>query len=138
MIIYAKMENLIKFKKSQTPLAETVIFVILNVIFLGIMVTSIAIAGTQAYIVEKTYARSIALAIDNLKPGTEFESFMPDLFDAAEKNKFTGKIVDINYLEGIVTVRVSNHEGQSFRFFTQLKDGSFGIDTSKKIITIKT
>jgi len=132
------MENLIKFKKSQTPLAETVVFVILNVIFLSILLFFIATAGTQAYIIEKTYARSIALAIDNLKPGIEFESFMPELFDAAGKNKFTGKIVDINYVEGIVTVCVSNQEGQSFRFFTQLKDGSFGIDTSKKIITIKT
>ncbi|MEK6882691.1 MAG: hypothetical protein AABY22_23920 [Nanoarchaeota archaeon] len=66
-----------KSKKSQGFLTENIIFIILNVIFFSLMFLFLARVGTDTSTIEKVYVRQIALAIDEMKPGTEIILFLP-------------------------------------------------------------
>ena len=130
----------LKNKRAQDLLTGTVMFIVLNVAFFGLMLLFVTNVGTNAATLEKIYSRQIALTIDNMRPGTETTLYLPKLFDAAEKNKFTQEVVDLSVLEeGKITVRVAKGDGNSFYYFTKpLGSGSLIINSNDKTITIKT
>ena len=127
-----------KSKKSQGFLTENIIFIILNVIFFSLMFLFLARVGTDTSTIEKVYVRQIALAIDEMKPGTEIILFLPKLFETAEKNKFTGNIFEGSlYDDGLLVLTLDKGKGASMRYFTKLNSGAIIPDSSKKTVTIK-
>ena len=127
--------NFLTAKKSQV-LSGTVIFLILNALFLGIMLIFVSQAGTGADALEKIYSRQIALAADSLRPGTEIQLYLPKLFDMADKNQLKESILAIDYDSCRITVKADAGTGNSYFCFNKLS--SVSIDDSNKIIIIKT
>lgn len=129
---------IIKNKRAQNLLPGTTIFIILNILFFSSMLLFITQVGSTDNFLEKKEVRRIALAIDQLKPGTELVMDISELCKAAEKNNFNGNIVTLaDSNSGMITVRVANGDGNSFRTFTKLEIGSILVDSNKRLVTIK-
>ena len=130
-------KNLLKSKRSQDLLTGTIMFLILNVLFFGIMILFVSTTGSGDDLLEKKEVRRIILAIDEMRPGTELIIHAGEVYDAAAKNNFKGEIFSVDYESSILTVRVSSGEGQSYYFSKQLKTGDIGWDDNRKIMIVK-
>ncbi len=106
-------------KKRGTILFENVIFIILNLAFLTILVLFLLRQGSGIIVLEQSYAKNIALLIDEAKPITEMKLDMKDAMNLAEKNGI--KREDIVKIEGnIVTVKLSENNGYQYSFFNNV------------------
>lgn len=101
-------------KKGVEWLNETIIFILLNIVFFAGILLFIWIKSSGAVIYEEVYAKQIALFIDEAKPGTEIILPVSELAEQARKNKFSGEIININPETSEVTVKV--HEGSSYSY----------------------
>jgi len=124
--------------KKANIISETVIFLVLNALFFGMLFLFLADVGKGNDFVENVYSKKIALTIDSLKPGTEITLYLNELFDYAEKNNFYDPILTMDYLNHKVNVRVSRGPGHNYGYIIDLKDASISWDNLKKTITIKT
>ena len=93
--------------------------------------------GSTDNLLEKKEVRRIALAIDQLKPGTELVMDISDLCKAAIKNNFNDNVVTADYDSGLITVKVTKGDGNSFLTFTKLQLGSILVDSNKQTVTMK-
>jgi len=115
---------------------ENVVFIILNVAFLVVMFFVVARYSNSSIFYEEMYAKQIVLAIDAAKPGTEIVFNVYFLEQLAKKNKYEGKIFDINQETNKVTVRIKQGKGYSFSYFT---DNQFIwiYDKENKVLDLK-
>ena len=128
---------MLKNKKAVDLISSVVIFVILNVLFFSMMFLYLGNVSSGASFTENVYSKKIALAIDDLRPGTELTIYAPELFNVAEKNGLApDKILDIDYGHRTVTIRVANENGKTYGYFSDLKQGSISLDSNTKSITI--
>lgn len=128
--------NLVKSKRSQDAMDVAVYLIVVSAFF-AIMFTAVSIAGSGSQIKEKTFARQIALAIDEIKPGSEITLYLPDLFDAAAKNKYNNDVVFPDYDAGKITVHIISGEGNSYYFFTKLPAGALSVNKQEKTVIIR-
>lgn len=131
------MKKLVKDKRGADILHGTIIFIILNVIFFAALFIFVARAGTGVSVKEQINAKQIALLIDQAKPGTELEVDLSEMYKVAEKNKFTGKVIDINYAGSEIIIRLESGGGYSHHYFTELESGSVSLDEENKLLKIK-
>jgi hypothetical protein len=114
--------------KKAELLPETVIFVILNVLFFGLMIGFIYLQGSSVHINEEETAKRIALIIDSAKPGTELEVNLRDFFDKAKKEGIAKEVsVEIDNGKNIVLVRGSQKSFYEYSFFSDF-NVKFGFD----------
>lgn len=100
-------------------LAENIIFIVLNLIFLTILMLFLFKQGSGAIVLEESYAKNIALLIDSSKPVMEIYLNMEKGIKLAEKNNV--KIEDIVKInDNIVTVKLSEKGGYSYSFFNNV------------------
>ena len=108
--------------KRGTILAETIIFISLNLIFLTILILFIMKQGSGAVVLEQAYAKQIALLIDSAQPGMTLKLNMQEGKKRAEKNGLDfgrkGEIVSIR--DNIVRVRLSEEGGYEYSFFNDV------------------
>jgi hypothetical protein len=101
-------------------LHEELIFIILVIVFYSAMIIFSTRAGSGATFVEQTYAKKIALLIDQGKPGTTIELEVNDVFSIADKNKINRQeTITINNEKNNVIVKADKGEGYSFDFFSE-------------------
>src|SRR3990167_9089783 len=67
--------SLFNNKKGLDLMHSTIIFIVLNLIFFLAMFAFVARTGSNAAIYEQIYAKEIALAIDQARPGTTISIF---------------------------------------------------------------
>lgn len=130
------MKKLVRDKKAVDTLFNTFIFIILNIIFFVVMFIFVARAGTGTSIYEQTYAKQIALLIDQVKLGTTITMNISELYEIAEKNKYKERPFDINYQENKITIKLASGKGYSYYYFTNLKSESVSIDEQNKLLKI--
>ncbi len=128
---------LLKNKKSQDLLTGTMMFLILNVIFFGVMIILSAWAGSGAAMIEKKEARRIALAIDEMKPGTELSIYLGDIYTAAKKNHFEEASIIIDTSTNTVTVNITAGKGHSYKYFTAVPPGAESARLEGELLKIK-
>ncbi len=109
--------NFFKKNRGATILAENIIFIVLNLIFLAIIMVFLYSKMGDAAPVEERYAKEIALIIDSAKPGMEISINMQDALNAKDKD-WGGKIVTIN--GNTVTVQLREDGGYSYSFFNDV------------------
>ena len=80
-------------KKGIEMTLETVIFIVLNIFFLMAIFVFVLRTSSGSAVMEEIYAKKISLAIDNMRPGTELNISVSELFSQAEKNKYKGEIL---------------------------------------------
>lgn len=105
-------------KKGFDALMENLIFIIVIALFFGVMFAFVARAGSQANIIEQVYSKQVALLIDKMNSGMTVNLDISELNSAAKRNKFYGKVVDIDNKNKKVNVQVVGGKGYSFNFFS--------------------
>lgn len=108
-----------KNKSGTTLLAENIIFISLNLVFLAILITFIIKQGSGIVVLEQTYAKNIALLLDSVKP---FSTITLNMYDAKKISDKNGipfeEIVEVN--GNLVTVRLSKNSGYTYAFFNDI------------------
>ena len=116
--------RLISSKKGSDLLNSTVILLILNIIFFGMMFIAISRAGSNAAYYEQVYAKQIALLINSAPAGTEIQINMQEGFELADKNKVNRADV-VNIYGNIVKVKLSEKGGYEYSFFNDVDVSEF-------------
>lgn len=125
------------FKNKKAVITETLIFIILTVVFVAILLIFVSRLGSGATFYEQAYAKQIALTFDTMKPGTNVSLFLPDLFKFANKNKVSyQEMIKLNFEKNSVVVRLSNGKGYEYVSYTPLKSGSIAIDLTKNMVIL--
>jgi len=132
----SKIYKMEKSKKAVNLLAGTFSFIILNILFFAIMFIFVSQIGTGSNLIEQSYAKQIALVLDGSRPGTEISIDISEIYNLAEKNKFEGQIVKLEYKENSVRVDVGSG-GYVHYSFTDLEGISYSLDNQLKTLTIK-
>jgi len=106
--------------KKAELLTENLMFIMLNLVFFAILAVFIFIKANDPAILEEAYAKKIALVLDAARPGMEISLDMQSAKKIAEKEKYTGKIVDI--VGNVVTVKLRQDGGYSYSFFNDINN----------------
>jgi len=106
-------------EKKGTILAENIIFIVLNLVFITILLLFLFSKSGAAAVLEEKYAKKIALVVDSARPGMVIHLNMEDALKIAEKEKFPlGQIVSVN--DNILTVKLREKGGYSYSFFNDV------------------
>ena len=117
-------------KKGANFIFDQIIFIIIVVAFSVIMIVFVTRFGSQSAIKEQIYAKQIALAIDKARPGTQITMDISDIFNDVNKNKFTGKYIEIDNNNKKVIIHLITGNGYSYNYFSDSQI-SWNIDNSK-------
>ncbi len=109
-----------KTSKKGSLLIENIIFITLNLIFLTILILFIYSHAGGAILIEESYAKNIALLIDNSKPDMEIYLDLEKAFEKAEKEEWpVENMVSIN--GNVVNVQLTKDSGYSYSFFNDVQ-----------------
>ncbi|MBM3246937.1 hypothetical protein FJZ17_00125 [Candidatus Pacearchaeota archaeon] len=126
------MKNFIKNKKGDEIISKQLIFLILNLIFLLAIMFFIVRASTGAAVLEETSAKTVAILIDSMKPGTEANFSLTKLYDFAEKNRYSGQVISIDSNTNTIHIQVLGSGGYNFQFLSSSKSFSYYVDKSQE------
>jgi len=139
MIKERNLRKIILNKKAVNLLTKNIIFLVLNVLFFSVMFFFVARAGTGTSYMEKAYAKQIALSIDSMRPNTEIEINIEELYSFAEKNRLDEtNIFTPNFENNSITIRLAKGDGFTYHCFKEILPGSISIDPLNKKLIIKT
>jgi len=122
-----------KNKKANLPL-ETIMFLVLNLVFFVVMLLFAYSSGDREFVYEQTLAKEIALIIDNAKPGIIVSLDITKYAEIAEKNKQpVENIIKLNKEENRVEVNLKQKGGYSYQYFS---DYEISIKPEKELLSI--
>ena len=105
--------------KTGNLIFPTVIFIVLNIMFFGMLLIFVFRTSGGAVVYEQAYAKQIALLIDSSRPVMEIKLNMEDGMKLAEKNNIDfDEIVEIE--NNAVIVKLSRNGGYSYSFFNDV------------------
>ena len=102
-------------KKAVDLLTGNLIFIILAVVFIGILFVFVYSKSSSEALVEEQTAKQIALMIDAANSGTQI---ILNIEGVLENNKATNPI---RIEEGVVRVQLSEKSGYSYGFFNDVE-----------------
>jgi len=113
-------------KKKGEMLMENLIFIILNLVFLGILVLFLINQGNGAIFLERSSAKQISLLIDASSLNSLLKLDFEKPMKAAEKNGVDiGDIVKIDNEKNLVTISLKEKSSYSYHFFNDVKVESY-------------
>ena len=108
--------NLLRNKKGVDLLHSTIVFLLLNAMFFGIMFGVVYKAGTNSAFYEQLYSKQIALLVDNSKHGTILSINLNSIEKTLEKEKISpSEAFDIKDNNVIVKI-TKGGKGYSFPY----------------------
>jgi len=105
--------------ESPTPLIENILYLILNLIFLTILITFLIQQSSGAALLEQTYAKKVALLIDQAKPGMIIKLNLEKGMKIADKDNISPPeilVIENNF----VKVTLSDGGGHEYHFFNDI------------------
>ncbi|MDD5193573.1 MAG: hypothetical protein PHF67_03215 [Candidatus Nanoarchaeia archaeon] len=113
--------NLLKCKKAaETIILENLVFWVLNIVFFVVMLIFVYNSGNNIIVQEQSYAKEIALIIDNCKPGMSVLLNMDALIESAKKNNFpVENIVKLDKKNNRVLVSLKQNSVFGFQYFSK-------------------
>ncbi|MEM3074793.1 MAG: hypothetical protein QW727_02530 [Candidatus Pacearchaeota archaeon] len=112
--------SLLKNKKGVDLIHETIIFLILNLMFFLALFVVVYRSGTGISLYEQFYSKELALLIDKSKSGTEITLDVSDIEKFLEKENIYENA--FSFSGNKVTTRLSkNSKGYSFSYFSDYK-----------------
>lgn len=115
-------------------LIGSVIFIILNIVFLSVIALYITRAGNTASVIEETYSKQMALFVDGAKPGTRIELDVSEIFSIGRDLDFK-PILELECEDNTVFAKFSKKGGYRFEYFSDLKKCEWKLDeTNEKFI----
>jgi len=111
---------IIKNKKGDAPIIETVIFITLNVAFFVLFLVFIFRSAAGAVVYEQAYAKQIALLLDGAKPGMAIVvNFEPGIRIADKNKQNLDEAVKINNeTNSVIVSLLPGKGGVSYQFFS--------------------
>jgi len=107
--------------KKADILHETVIFVVLNLLFFGIIIGFIYLQSSPLHLQEQQVSKQIALLIDSAKPGTEVELYLKDFFErTADSGIKKERRIVIDNIENRVIVKGDENSSYDYGFFNNI------------------
>lgn len=125
---------MIKNKKGDELVSEQIIFYVLNLLFFMILLLFVIKTSSGSAVLEETYSKTIALTIDSMKEGTNLTMDITKLYDKAESNKYVQSKVLIDSENNVITVKLSENTGYSFKYFSSSDPEIFFNDTNKLLL----
>ena len=119
-----------------TDVMEEVIYLTFVAIFIIFVLFYLSKVGTEASLIEEIYAKQIGLALDKATDRMELEIGLFNLYEIAQKQKYSGSVVVIDNEHNIVKVTAGG-KGFEHEFFSDL-DIIWSVDTQKKILFLST
>ena len=102
-------------------LHETVIFVILNLLFFGIIIGFIYLQSSPLHLQEQQVSKQIALIIDSSKPGTEIDLYLNDFFEnTADSGIKKERRIVIDNTDNRVIVKGNKDSSYDYGFFNEV------------------
>lgn len=101
-------------------LVGNIVFIVLNLIFLGILILFIFLQTGNPAILEEKYAKEIALMIDSAKPGMIIHVNMEDAIEEAGSYAENNDLVFIDESKGEVGVKLRDKGGSFYSFFNDV------------------
>lgn len=127
------------YKRGDTLIIETVTFTLFNLIFFIGMLFYIYNAGNQSSILEQTYAKQIALLIDNAKPNMAILININNIKEVAlNNNQPLDKIFSVDKQTNMIKVSLNRGGGYGYSYFSdydvslKLKDDWLSVVVSKR------
>jgi hypothetical protein len=127
-----------KNKKAQDTLNSAVIFVLLNVAFIGILGLAIIMFGTGADSLEKIYGQKIVMVTDSMVEGSVLEIDLKEIYNVAKKNNFEDNIILVDKENNNFTIKTSSSSGHTYHFFSDITGTSFLLNPQENSLIIKT
>jgi len=106
--------------KKGNILAENILFILLNLIFLIILVIFLFSKTGSAAVLEEKYAKQIALMIDSSRPLMEITLNMEDAINKAKEEGWPENMI-VNIEGNFVTVKLREKGGYSYSFFNNVE-----------------
>ena len=118
-------------------LMENLIFIILNVVFLGILILFLINQGNGVIFLERSSAKQISLLIDSASPNSILKLNFEKALEMAEENGISkGEVIKIDNEKNTVTVSLKEESYYTYHFFNEVnvdhypdKDGIYYIFT---------
>jgi len=114
-----------------------IIFIILNIIYFGLLIVFVVKSSTGAWIYEQAYAKQIALVLDQSKPGMTISMNFTKAIQIADKNKRKKEnTFKIDSSKNKVILTLSNSGGYSYNYFVDY-DITYKFDGNNLVFNIK-
>jgi hypothetical protein len=106
-------------KRAEAGLLETIVFLILNVVFFGGMMVFAYNSGSQSFIYEQAYAKQLALLVDNAKPDMVVMINIEELIPIAIKNsKNINQVFIVDEKTNEIKVNLNPSGGYGYKYFS--------------------
>jgi len=135
MIKRGKYFVIFKNKRADSLIFPIVIFIVLNLVFFGILLIFVYKSSTGVLVYEQVYAKQIALMIDSAKPSSEIIIDFKKGIEVAEGNKIISKENLVKIKDGKLTVKLSTGKGYSYNYFSDYDMNSY-FNEDKLVIII--
>ena len=135
MIKRGKYFVIFKNKRADSLIFPIVIFIVLNLVFFGILLIFVYKSSTGVLVYEQVYANQIALMIDSAKPSSEIIIDFKKGIEVAEGNKIISKENLVKIKDGKLTVKLSTGKGYSYNYFSDYDMNSY-FNEDKLVIII--
>jgi len=112
------MNFFIRNKRGSEMILPPTIFIILNVVFFGILLLFIVKASTGAFVYEQVYAKQVALLIDEAKSDMQILVDFEEGVKVAEKNKKKSNLIGLDKEENKVIVNLGSKGGYAYKYFS--------------------
>jgi len=105
-------------KKGSEIILPPMMFIILNLVFFGILLLFVIKASTGALVYEQVYAKQVALLIDEAKSDMQILVDFEEGVKVAEKNKKTSDLIRVDNKTNQVIVNLGSKGGYSYKYFS--------------------
>ena len=126
-----------KYKRGNL-LTENVVFIMLNLIFFGMLVGFIYLQSSSVHLQEQGTAKQIALILDVARPNTIIELNLEDFFSKSDKEGISRQnAIKIDNDLNLVVVRGSKDSFYDYHFFNDNIQVSYVINENNLVMTME-
>lgn len=98
---------------------EEVVFVLLNLVFFSMLFLFVYNLSTGAFVLDKLYAKELALIVNSANPGTQIKLDVSDAYILAEENKIPAESI-FNFDDDHVLIKLSDSRVFSYPYFNDI------------------
>ncbi len=126
----------------ESPVYETIIFLILNLVFISIMLIFVWSSGQGFFVYESMYAKKLALFVDYSKPGMTVFFDVTEIIEIAEEKGLKGQdleeIFKVDNENNEIIVDISGKGGHKYKFFSDYDvETEISSGQGEKILSLK-
>lgn len=114
-------------------IAENVIFLVLNLIFLAILAIFLVNQSSGTPLLEDVYSKQIALLIDSAKPGMSMEVNLERAYEIAKEEGVPFEdVLKIDTDKNYVYFSLGDGDGRRYHFFNNVNVTEYSITVDEK------